>query len=359
MWRQTRLCQHLQPHKLSKAADVIAWENSWKLMQPSPSVSASLIIPVSSFAVSAWPNLAMEWASSAAVMYPLSSLSNIRKIILNCSSLYGHFAGISSGSTSATNSENSIRPLLFLSAFWINESSWSSLGFRPSDLSSDPSSSWVKLPSLFRSNDRKISRSSPSCSSSSFTGSLALISPTKSPIQLYWLHQPGVCTETQIQFTAHFLRKIRFSSESSESVNSFPIKLDHFFFFVRNQNQSIFSNKFRSKSRTPIQSDSDHFLVGKSKFQRIFKINNSFPIKLRPLYAQKTRFHKESSKSNNLVFVFNQTQINLSAENQISKWIFKSMTRFCSENQIPQRISKINVLLFQTNSHFLTKKIKF
>ncbi|KAK7850189.1 dolichol-phosphate mannose synthase subunit 2 [Quercus suber] len=55
-------------------------------------------------------------------------------------------------------------------------SSCSGLGFRPSDLKRDPSSSCVKLPSLFRSNERNISRSSAICTSSSSIGCLLLMS---------------------------------------------------------------------------------------------------------------------------------------------------------------------------------------
>ncbi|CAN0853870.1 hypothetical protein LINGRAHAP2_LOCUS5747 [Linum grandiflorum] len=137
-------------------------------MHPSPSPSASLIILVNSTAVNACPSLAIECASSAAVMNPFPSLSNRVNICLSCSSVYGHFDWTRSGSTKATNSENSIRPLLFVSAFWIIRSSWSSLGFSPSDRSNDPSSSCVRLPSLFRSKDLNISRSSVNWSSSSF-----------------------------------------------------------------------------------------------------------------------------------------------------------------------------------------------
>ncbi|WVZ57765.1 hypothetical protein U9M48_008110 [Paspalum notatum var. saurae] len=64
----------------------MARENSWKLMRPSPSVSASLIIPVSSLTVSACPSLAMECASSAAVMNPLPSRSKMAKSLRSWSS---------------------------------------------------------------------------------------------------------------------------------------------------------------------------------------------------------------------------------------------------------------------------------
>ncbi|GAV79854.1 hypothetical protein CFOL_v3_23317 [Cephalotus follicularis] len=117
----------------------------------------------------------MECANSAAVMNPFPSLSNILNSCFNCSSLYGDFSGNSSGDTSATNSENSTRPLLFVSAFWIRFSSWSGLGFSPSERKRDPSSSCVRLPSLFLSNERKISRSSAICSSSRSTGCLLLM----------------------------------------------------------------------------------------------------------------------------------------------------------------------------------------
>lgn len=52
---------------------------------------------------------------------------------------------------------------------WYPPFDWSWLGFRPSDRRSKLSSNSVRLPSLFRSNERKISRYSAICSSSNFT----------------------------------------------------------------------------------------------------------------------------------------------------------------------------------------------
>ena len=55
---------------------------SWRFIIPLPLVSASLIIPVSSSAMRAWPNLAMEWANSVVVMKPFLLRSNILFIFL-------------------------------------------------------------------------------------------------------------------------------------------------------------------------------------------------------------------------------------------------------------------------------------
>ncbi|CAI0418684.1 unnamed protein product [Linum tenue] len=155
----------------------MARENSGKLIRPSPSVSASRIIPVSSSAVSLWPSFAIECASSAAVMYPFPSRSNILNSCFSCSSLYADSSSSVwiPGATIARNSVNSTRPLLFVSALWISALSSSELGFRPSDRIKDASSICVRLPSLFRSKDRKIPRRSAICASSSFGRLLVMI----------------------------------------------------------------------------------------------------------------------------------------------------------------------------------------
>ncbi|KAF4351717.1 hypothetical protein F8388_019536 [Cannabis sativa] len=87
----SRNVDYVTPHekfaipRKSEADLAITVANSLKLITPSPSTSASLIISVNSLYVNGWPILAMAPASSAAVMYPLPSRSNDRKTSMSWS----------------------------------------------------------------------------------------------------------------------------------------------------------------------------------------------------------------------------------------------------------------------------------
>ena len=132
--------------------------NSVKLITPSPSVSASLIISVSSRYVRGCPILAMAPANSAAVMKPLPSRSKYLNTPRSCS-WFTKTCSFMSAKMALTNSSNSTFPLPFESMLANSAWTWSPEGFSPSALRSAASSNIVKLPSESMSNLPNISLS--------------------------------------------------------------------------------------------------------------------------------------------------------------------------------------------------------
>ncbi|KAK2994354.1 hypothetical protein RJ640_017866 [Escallonia rubra] len=129
--------------------------NSLKLITPSPFASASRIMSVSSRYVNGRFIFAICPASSAAVMCPLPSRSNVRKTSISWSWLIRTSSSMS-GNMALTSSSNSIMPLpsesMLANKTWI----WSPLGLRPRDRRRAASSSCVRLPSESMSKRVKI-----------------------------------------------------------------------------------------------------------------------------------------------------------------------------------------------------------
>ncbi|EOY02197.1 Uncharacterized protein TCM_011902 [Theobroma cacao] len=147
----------LMPRK-SAADFAMMFANSLKLMTPSPLVSASLIISVSSRYVKGCPILDMDPASSAAVMNPLPSRSNDRKTSNNCAWLI-KTCSLMSGIMALTNSSNSTKPFPLASMLCSKMWSWSPLGLRPKERKRAASSRCVRLPSESMSNRMNMSLS--------------------------------------------------------------------------------------------------------------------------------------------------------------------------------------------------------
>lgn len=130
--------------------------NSLKLMTPSPLVSASCIISDSSLYVRGCPIFDIDPASSAAVIYPLPSLSNDRNTSMSCPWLT-NTSSFMSGNITSTSSSNSTNPFPLASMLASKSWSWSPVGLIPRDLRRAASSRWVRLPSESMSKRMKMS----------------------------------------------------------------------------------------------------------------------------------------------------------------------------------------------------------